>query len=303
MPAAIDVGSNTVRMLIGDCHDRRLRPVAYYRRITRLGGRYQEGEGLAPDSMERTLSALEDFSRILQEQAITRVRAVATAALRRAENRQLFLLQTAARTSFNLDIIAGDEEAVLTARGVLSVLNPVPETALIVDIGGGSTELILTKAGQILFRRSYPIGVVRLCEEFKSDRERQLFITQTLDDFLQDVRLGELAGMLSESTQLIGTAGTVTTLAAIFQRMTAYDRHKINNSILSHDWLREIGKLLLPLSVPERERFPGLEEGRGDLILPGLQLLISLMEKGCWKTLKVADSGLLEGVLLGICED
>lgn len=302
MRAAIDVGSNTVRMLIGSCDSRQIHSVAYHRQITRLGGGYLPGRGLAPESMERTLAALKDFDLILRAQEVTEVRAVATAALRRAENRQDFLRQVGEQTQFVLEIIDGEEEALLTACGVLSVVCPPPSSALLIDIGGGSTELILSAAGQLLLRRSYPLGVVRLCEEYRSEQDRQLAIDQLLDSFFRELEQRDIE-TLSSATQLLGTAGTVTTLAAMNQQLTVYDRRKINNAILSLAWLRKTIDDLRPLSVAERERLPGLEEGRGDLIVPGLQLLISLMERCSREILKVADAGLLEGVLLGLSND
>ena len=303
MLAAIDVGSNTVRMLIGDCAARQVQADHYYRCITRLGGGYTPGMGLAAESIERTLAALAAFSKILHQQSITKVRAVGTAALRRAENSQEFQEGFTELTQLKLEIITGDEEAQLTARGVLSAIHPIPATALILDVGGGSTELILVEDGQILFRRSYPLGVVRLCEEEPDDSARLTAISRMLDELYLDLSRSHMKDKLGGSCQLVGTAGTVTTLAAMAQQMIDYDPHRINNFTLSRGWLQQAYNRLAPMSVEERERLPGMEEGRGDLIVPGLQLVLSLLERYSWSSLKVADSGLLEGILLGIAED
>ena len=300
MFAAVDVGSNTVRMLIGECLNRQVHPATYYRQITRLGARYQPGIGLTAESMERTLAALREFDKILQQKKVANCRTLGTAALRRAENRQYFQELVANQTHLSLEIISGEEEALLTAHGALSVIRPIPDSSLIVDIGGGSTEFVFQKDGMVLFRQSYPVGVVRLCEEVPDRPGRQVFIDKILDNFSNDLAGQGLPRALIESAQLVGTAGTITTLAAMAQQMTVYDWRKINNSILLISWLRETEGRLKAISEVLREQLPGMEKGRGDLILPGLQLLLSLMRRFAFKSLKVADFGLLEGILLGM---
>lgn len=301
MIATIDVGSNTLRMLIGDCLNSSIRPHRYYRQITRLGGGCSDAKGLDPESMERALSALQEFKRILDTQQISQLRMVGTAALRRSKNRQQFVTEVKSRTGFSLNIIDGAEEARLTAAGVLSVVEPTPEASLIVDIGGGSTELVCCQAERILLQKSYPLGVVRLCEEFPDFPERQQQISALLGQFLTELT-NKLPAADLRSFQLIGTAGTVTTLAAMQLKMTDYDWRKINNQTLSLAWLEETRANLVPLTVAEREGLPGMEAGRGDLILPGLELLLSLLQGFAKHEIKVADAGLLEGVMLDLCK-
>lgn len=298
MLAAIDVGSNTLRMLIGEFVAGRLQKENYFRQITRLGGGYVPGKGLAAESMERTLSALCSFSRQLQHDQVRTVRAVGTAALRRAENRLQFLEMVQQRTGLQIEVIDGREEAELSAAGVLTVIEPLPKTSLIVDIGGGSTEFILCRGREYLFQQSYPLGVVRLSEEAANEPQRRQLILAMLRELQLALRRAGHPLNAYPGCQLIGTAGTVTTLAAMQLRMVDYDWRLINNQTLNLVWLKTALAQVAPMPLEQRASLPGLEEGRADLIVPGLEILISLCKFTGKEQLKVADSGLLEGVLL-----
>lgn len=298
MPAAIDVGTNTVRLLVGDISDERVRPRTYRRQITRLGGGYSKEKGLAPDAMERTLLALRDFSDVLRDSGAPKVRAVGTQALRQAVNGDLFVDRVRRQTGLVLEIISGEEEAQLCAAGVLGALEPVPESCLVFDIGGGSTEFMLLRGGKIDFCRSYPLGVVRLCEGFVGEAERSQAVGQVLDALKGDLCQADL--LPEGNCPLVGTAGTVTTLAALDLEMTEYDWRRINNHSLSRSRLESLIETLKPLSVEERERLPGMEAGRGDLIQPGAELVMAILARFGMDRLTVSDFGLLEGTLLSI---
>ena len=301
MSAAIDVGSNTVRMLLRSPSLKGRQPEQrYYQQITRLGGGYIQGKGLAPESMKRTLAVLSGFKDILEQERASHVRLVGTAALRHAENREEFVKRVKERTGLNLEIISGREEARLSAAGILSVLNPLPEVSLLIDIGGGSTEFILCSAEQVVFQSSYPLGVVRLSEEYADKSARKVAIQQMLEQFDQDLKMAELTSSPAADWQLVGTAGTITTLAALDLQMTNYDRRQINNHVLNYAWLRQTKVYLNSLSVSAREALPGIETGRGDLILPGLEVLLQVLEHFRQTHIKVADSGLLEGVMFDL---
>jgi exopolyphosphatase/guanosine-5'-triphosphate,3'-diphosphate pyrophosphatase len=284
-------------MLLGEVVSGELYSLQYYRQITRLGGNFTTG-GLAPESMERTLSALREFARILKQQDPEAVRLVGTAALRRARNQDEFISRVARETGLRLDVIDGDEEARTSASGVLSVIDPLPETSLIVDIGGGSTEFILCHGNEVLYQISFPLGVVQLCEESASARGRNLQIDAVLCRLRDATTTAGYSDLLTNGCQLIGTAGTLTTLAAMQLQMGSYDWRRINNQHLSTAWLQKTLDMLLPMPLSERAALPGLEEGRADLIIPGLEILLAvcrfLSVGGC----RVSDSGLLEGLLL-----
>ena len=299
MRAAVDVGTNTVRLLLGEERDGRVVPARYYRRITRLGGGFTSEMGLSPQAMERTLSALTEIGEILRSSGVNTVRAVGTAALREAPNGVSFAEKIRSAARIPLEIIDGIEEATLCARGVLSALSPRPDHCLIFDIGGGSTEFILTRGSEPMFQRSYPLGVVRLCEQVPSLDQQTVRIGQILERFQADLAVAGWERVAAGST-LVGTAGTVTTLAALQLEMTQYDWRRVNNLVLGVEDLKRMASRLAPLSSEERESLPGMEKGRGDLILPGLGIVLGILEHFGRSQVTASDFGLLEGALLSL---
>jgi len=299
--AAVDVGTNTVRLLLGEMSDGRLVPRRYERSITRLGGGFDTEKGLAPASMERTLCALREFAAILKTSDVTQVRAVGTQALRQACNGRDFVERVRTETGLPLEIIDGDEEARLSARGVAEALLPRPDRYLAFDIGGGSTEFVHCDRSGIRFSRSYPLGVVRLAETCHSSTQVEAEIACQLDRFLQDLAK---TGLNYEDADcaLVGTAGTVTTIAAMDLGMTAYDWHRINNHRLELSTIDSLIERLEPLSATAREELPGMEKGRGDLIVPGLLTVAAIMRRLHRSALAVSDFGLLEGSLLSLID-
>jgi exopolyphosphatase/guanosine-5'-triphosphate,3'-diphosphate pyrophosphatase len=295
--AAIDIGSNSVRMLIGEVVYDQVIPQHCFRRVTRLGGDYDPLAGISAAASARTLSALEEFAQVLDKMKTTCIRAVATEAVRRAVNGRQFVAEVLARTGVTVEIIDGEEEALLSSAGVLAGLMPQPSAALIFDIGGGSTEFIVIKEGKRLWQKSYPLGVVSLAEV----PDPELGIERVLTMLAADLHLAGLSSLLAgEVCELVGTAGTVTTLAALDLAMTEYDWQRINNYILSQSTLHSLYERLLPLSPAERELLPGVEKGRGDLIVHGAALVLSLMKLLRKEFLRVSDFGLLEGVMLSM---
>jgi exopolyphosphatase / guanosine-5'-triphosphate,3'-diphosphate pyrophosphatase len=297
MKAAIDIGSNSVRMLLGEVFHGQVVPDHYFRHVTRLAGGYDPLTGITAEASERTLCALELFAQVCDKNKPTCTRAVATEAVRRAVNGQQFVADALLRTGFNVEIIDGEEEAVLSSAGVLAALKPQPAVALIFDIGGGSTEFIMIKEGKRLWQKSYPLGVVSLTEAYDSG----VGIERILTVLTEDLRVAGLSSLLAGGEcELVGTAGTVTTLAALDLAMTEYDWQRINNYILSQSKLLSLYERLLPLTTTERELLAGVEKGRGDLIVHGAAIVLSLMKLLGKECLRASDFGLLEGVLLSM---
>ena len=296
MFAAIDVGSNTVRMLIGKVSKGLVLPVLYSRKITRLKGG-QTSAGLTHDAMQRTLAALQHFRSELLTFEVDALTVVGTEALRTAANVGQFIEQVRQLTGMSLNVLSGEEEALCSARGVLSVVDPTPPNAVIVDIGGGSTEIVVTSGVDVLFSHSCPLGVVRLTE-MEGERADELIGSnlQALGMKLKERGLFDI--VCRPSTCFVGTAGTITTLAAIDLGMVNYDWRQVNNYRLSASKIDHIYDRLAHMQVSEREQLPGMESGRGDLILPGLQVLNGLLEQFAKKELIISDFGLLEGLLL-----
>lgn len=304
MFAAIDAGSNTLRLLVGDVCNGKIVPKLYRRCICRLAGGFSVQEGLSPEAMERTLSVFEEFADICSQTGVVMTRAVGTAAFRQALNGELFANEVRAATGIPLEIITGGEEAQYTASGVLIALEPIPANALIVDIGGGSTEFVLCNGREVVWAKSYPLGVVRLTESHQDMNSRQAEIKSVIEEVYADIKLACFTADLDPAAlSPVGTAGTVTTLAALDMGMTDYDSSKVNNYIMTCKSLAGWHEALLPLTPSEREALPGMEKGRGDLIVAGLEILLDLLKIMSAERLIISDFGILEGLLLSLQRD
>ena len=296
--AAIDLGTNTARLLIGYGDSlRNIRPVVIKRWITRLGGGFTREEGIAEEAKERTVTAMVDFAEEIKKHCVTRVRAVATSAVRDAINRKSFCDEIFTKTGVNLEIIGSKEEGLLTLQGVLAGIDDSSGCLLLFDVGGGSTEYTLALDGKPLFTDSLPLGVVRLTEAKRDPASMVEKISRELTIFKTNLENGGFLNFFKRAT-LVGTAGTATTLAAISMKMTDYDYKQVNNHTLTLREIREIYATLLPMTPKERLRVPGLEKGREDLIIAGTLITLSTMEMFGFSHLKVSDFGLLEGVFL-----
>jgi exopolyphosphatase/guanosine-5'-triphosphate,3'-diphosphate pyrophosphatase len=260
---------------------------------------------LSEPACRRSLKALEAFSHLIQAYPGTRVHAVATSVVREAGNGADFCSRVAQQTGCAVKVLSGAEEARLTLAGVLSCVR-ADGLCLIVDIGGGSTELILARDGLPLHTASIRLGVVHLSESLlHSDPASQaelLSLTANIHDRF-DAALAHdfssaLPALIPSSVRLIGTAGTITTLAAIDLKMTQYDPARITNHCLSRSVIAAIFHRLAGMTRTQRTTIAGLEEGREDLIIPGAALLLHLMNRFGFETITVSDGGLLEGILI-----
>lgn len=295
--AAIDFGTNTARLLIADrdaigsfAH------IRLEREIVRMGGGFTRDQGLSRDALERGLSCLSRFAAIIREHGVSQVRAVATSAVRDAPNGHAFVERVQQETGITLSVVNGITEGSLTLAGVLAGLDQAYNDIFLFDIGGGSTEYTLAQGGQIQFISSLPLGVVRLTEGKVTTGAMKEKISRELDALWREM---ELAGFrVNNSIPLVGTAGTATTIAAISMEMLDYDYRKVNNATVSIAKIREIYERLLPLSLEERLKIPGLEKGREDLIVAGLLITLHTMEMFGIDSLKVSDYGLLEGLIV-----
>jgi exopolyphosphatase/guanosine-5'-triphosphate,3'-diphosphate pyrophosphatase len=296
--ASIDLGTNTVRLLIAELRPNGVVPLRVERRITRLGGGFTAGTGIAPDAWERTVAALVEFAAIIEQYPLHSLVAVATSAVRDATNGPDFCRAVKDRTGISLAVIDGEQEGRITLRGVMSALGTDDTSPLTVfDVGGGSTEYIISTPGQPLFIRSLPLGVVRLTEGRGSAAAMLEKIDRELKPLFAEVADSGLLAGLSFST-LVGTAGTATSLAAMDLAMVDYDYRRVNNHILSREAIRALYQYLAPLSPSERLATPGLEQGREDLIIAGALITLRTMELFRYASLKVSDFGLLEGLIL-----
>jgi exopolyphosphatase/guanosine-5'-triphosphate,3'-diphosphate pyrophosphatase len=295
--AAIDLGTNTARLLIATVEP--YRQILLQRVITRLGGGFTRDQGLSPEARARSLDALQGFAGEIGRQGVSRLRAVATSAVRDAVNGAEFCRTVREEAGIDLEVIDGSEEARLTLGGVAYTLDESRGDLSVFDIGGGSTEYTLARDGELIFTRSLPIGVVRLTEGKVGVAAMQDKIQRELQALKRELDREGLGGPFSRGT-LVGTAGTATTLASIQMKMEDYDYRKVNNFVIDLADIERIFALLLPMTPQERLRVPGLEPGREDLIIAGTLVTLQTMQIFGFTSLKVSDSGLLEGVVLGL---
>ncbi len=295
--AAIDFGTNTARLLVADLSTvGSFDQVFLERKIVRMGGDFCRENGLSRQAMERGLACLKSFSATIAEYNVSTVRAVATSAVRDARNGADFVKMVKQETGISLQVIDGIKEAELTMAGVVCGLDQLSDEIIIFDIGGGSTEYTLVKSGKIVYSMSLPLGVVRLTEGKITVEAMQQKISKELDVLWQDVC--KCGFEVNAESVLIGTAGTATTLAAINMKMTEYDYRRVNNSLITDTEITDIFEQLLPLSLQDRVKVPGLEKGREDLIIAGILVTLQTMKLFSMKTMKVSDYGLLEGLVV-----
>jgi len=307
--AGIDIGTNTLRLLVAETGPDTFQELCSERRITRLGQDLDRTGMLSRDARQRSISALIDFRDSIGRHHVLHTAAIGTSALRKASNTHEFVDDVKKRTGLYIRVITGEEEAQLTFLGVSrmlrGVLSPTCDdrlkSSLVIDIGGGSTEIIMTRPGAEPEMLSLPLGAVYLTERFivhdpPSREELELLRRMVRAELsMHDKILGQYpAGIL------IGTAGTVTTLAAMEQELKEYDPDKINRFILSRTAIDGIVALLSRSMLKERKNIPGLESGREDIILAGAIVAQEIMERYGHTVMVVSDWGLREGVIIDL---
>ncbi len=310
--ASIDIGTNTLRLLVADLTEAgELKPKFQRRFITRLGGGFTEERGIDGASAERAFSVLDEIKLILAEEGPDSVEAVATSAVRSAVNRDWFVSEGTKRLGSPIKVIEGEAEARLSLLGVASVLDKAAsgEKRLVMDIGGGSTEFVFAEGDEIRAAISLDLGVVHLTEEFlKSDPPEKAELGRLIKEIVGAInKLKRLAKEQSidpkdyspdNGALFIGTAGTVTTLSALNMELVEYDPDIINGSKLTSVEVRRLYENLIKFTMEERLADAALEKGREDLIVPGVLIVLMAMVAFGFKEMTVSDAGLLEGIIL-----
>lgn len=298
--AGIDIGTLTCRLEIAavtsEGHITKLRSD---RRILRLGQGVDRDRLLRPDAMERVAATLKDWRQLIDEHQVQATAVVATSAVRDARNREEFLNLIAREAGLQVEIISGEEEARRTMLGIRSGLPAGVTDMLAIDIGGGSTECILDRPGQPPIVRSIDIGVVRLSERvLQSDPPTAEELRQARNWIQNETEAAVSTMPVPIGLTFVGTAGTITALAAMAQQLPAYEPARIHNYVLTLDEVKRLEAQLLSRSKQQREGLPGLERGREDVIVAGVIILRTMMEMLGMEKVLVSDLGLREGVLL-----
>ena len=303
--AALDLGSLTVRLAVAERTPAgKTRVLLHRREITALGqGLAATGE-LAPEGMARTLAALKTFQQVMTAHDVTVWRAVGTQALRQARNRQFFLDRVRDTLGLAVEVLAPEAEARLSLTGVLTTLTPEALTGadvLVFDVGGGSSEFALMRPGQEPVFASLPLGVLTLSQARPLGDPPMPSMVAALKEELA-ARLGSfyqgaIRPHLEGDPCLVGTAGAVTTLAAMQLKLRTYDPNKINNLILTRVQVAVLAELVAGLSEAARARLAGIEPAKAGVMVAGALIVLTILEVCRQDSLVVIDAGLLEGVL------
>jgi len=305
--ATIDLGTNTVRLLIADVEPGRRgwRVVETDQQVTRLGQGLAATGSLAETAAARTATVVGDYAARARRAGVQRLAIVATSAVREATNGHEFAARLERTTGERVTIVSGEEEAALTLAGVLEGLDPgagETETTLVFDVGGGSTEYILARGHTTIAAVSLRLGVVALAERYPFtdpvDWPRYRLMYAEIAERLRTELPATLRG--TRADRLVGTAGTATTLAALDLELRAYDPARVQGHRLSRADVERVLARLGALSVAERGRLPCLEPGRADLIVAGTAIVLATLELSGSDRLIVSDWGLREGMLLGL---
>lgn len=300
--AGIDIGTLTCRLLIADvAPGLPLKELRSDRRVLRLGEGVDRTKQLRTAAMDRVIQCLQEWRDAIDASQVDAVAAVATSAVREAANRDEFLGRVKREAGFDVEIITGEEEARRTLLGIRSGLPAGVTDILALDIGGGSTEFILDRPGQTPIVRSLDIGVVRLCERILRHDPPTVEEIQQARAWVRKETEAAVVGMPgSTGATFVGTAGTITTLAAMAQALPAYEPARIHNYVLKLEAIRELEGTLLSRTTAERVGLPGLEKNREEVIAAGAIIIRTIMETLDKRECLVSDLGLREGVVVDL---
>jgi exopolyphosphatase/guanosine-5'-triphosphate,3'-diphosphate pyrophosphatase len=305
--AAVDCGTNSIRLLIADFVEGELVEVDRQMRIVRLGQGVDSTGAFAPEALTRTFAAADEFAVLVRATGVSRLRFVATSAARDVRNRDEFFAGISARFGVEPEIISGAEEAALSfagATGGLAAL-AIPGPYLVADIGGGSTELVLGDASGVIAAESLDMGSVRMTERhLASDPatiEEMAAATKDVDQLLDSTSVP-----LSQARSLVGVAGTVTTVAAVALGLTEYDPEVIHHARIPADALLDTTSWLMGSTRAARAEVPVIHPGRVDVIGAGALILQRLYDRMAdnlrYDEVLVSEHDILDGVALALAQ-
>ena len=278
--AAVDLGTNTTRLLVGRVEDEHVEELHRETRITRLGEGVDARRRLLPVPIARVRNALSDYRRTAESLGAERTLVVATSAVREAENGEAFLGEIEWSYGFATRLLSGGDEARLTQRGV----GELATSTLLVDIGGGSTELVLDG-----FQTSLPLGSVRFTERHGDDVAASVQAARAL---LPELR----------PENAVGVAATITSLAALDLGLDEYDRTRVHGHVLTQEGAHAQLERLAALSLEERRRVPALEPDRAPVIVAGGAILMAILDEYGLPEIRVSERDLLDGAALAAAE-
>jgi exopolyphosphatase / guanosine-5'-triphosphate,3'-diphosphate pyrophosphatase len=304
--AALDLGTNNCRLLIAKAGGDGFTVVDAFSRVVRLGEGLATTGRMSDEAMDRAVDALSVCAEKLKKRNVVLARSVATEACRQALNGVEFIERVKRETGIHLDIISPKEEARLAVMGCHALLEQGRGPALIFDIGGGSTELVLVSTNgvvpDIMDWVSVPWGVVSLTESERQNEENKDALARTYKSMREKVSnsFTEFSARLPKEGgdyRLLGTSGTVTTLASVYLKLSSYDRRAVDGLHLPTEAMRKISRELASRSIKRRAEFPTIGHERADLVVAGCAILESIFDIWPGERLGVADRGIREGIL------
>ena len=306
--AVIDIGTNSVKLLVAEVSGRLVRPLVEASEQTRLGRGFYQTRRLQPEAVAETARAVANFAATAQSLQAASLRVIATSAVRDANNAAELTDAIQRASGLRVEIISGEQEADMVFHGVTSDPCLAIQPLLILDVGGGSTEFILGEGATQHFRRSFPVGTVRLLEQFPpadppgaeeaardGDWLRHFLATQ-----VQPALGPELQKLAPRRAQLIATGGTATILARMQLQLEEFDRERIEATRISHENIRNERERLWSLPLGERQKLPGLPAGRADVILFGVLIYEAVMQQFDLPDLRVTTRGLRYAALMDL---
>lgn len=303
--AVIDVGTNSVKLLVADVSGTKVRPVLEDSKQTRLGQGFYEDHRLQPEPIANTAKAVDKFAASARELACGSIRVIATSAARDAVNAQDLISAIESATGLKMEIISGEQEAEWAFHGVTSAPELAAEPLLILDVGGGSTEFILGQGEHKHFRESFPLGSVRLLEKFPHSDPPQSQELAACRDWLKNFLHAEVKPRLGNemrwetqvysvrsNIQLVGTGGTASILARMESKLNDFDRDRIEATRISRQSIQRHVTKLWSLPLSERQKIIGLPPKRADVILTGAVIYEAVMTEFNFAELRVSTRGL-----------
>ncbi|MEL7490354.1 MAG: Ppx/GppA phosphatase family protein [Pseudomonadota bacterium] len=321
--AALDLGTNNCRLLIASPRGRHFRIIDAFSRIVRLGEGMSRTGALSPDAMARAIEAIKVCADKIERRGVTHGRYIATQACRAAANGEEFLERVNSETGLEFEVITTAEEARLAVSGCTDLFDPEADAAMIFDIGGGSTEVSWVRPKEasdgaarsngairpleIVSWFSLPVGVVTLSEKWGGRELDEATYEEVVESIREEVRaFGDPGGVRSAfdsgAAHLLGTSGTVTSIAGVHLDLQRYRRDAVDGLWLSTQEARDVSARLLAMDFNARAAQPCIGRERADLVVCGCAILEALLREWPSSRIRVADRGLREGVLAGLAE-
>ena len=299
----VDIGTNSMRLLIADYENNNIFNRQKYVEVTRMGKSVDKNKMISKEAIQKNSKILKRFVDMAKESHCEKINAIGTSALRDSKNSDEFVKEAFALSGVKVDIISGELEANLGFLGVKSILDKKDYT-LTIDIGGGSTEFILgDKEGNLIFSKSEDIGCVRLTEKFLKEKIATLSEIKYLNEYIDMITKKTIEILKTYKIgKFIGIGGTATSISSMLQKLSVYSSEKVHNSKIYYDELLEMYNEIKEKTLEEKQIIVGLQPQRADVIFAGICILKNIMEKLNANHITVSEYDNLEGLIYYIME-